>query len=308
MVAPLFVRVARSWAGALMRWALLADVHSNLEALDAVLAHIERRGGARLAVAGDLVGYGADPAAVIDRLRQHNAVCVAGNHEGMIVGRLGFEKCIHRGIRAALWTREALNDLELRWLAALPVSRPLPPDLVLCHGDLDDVERYVTSPQRAEDALDRLRTRYPAASLLVCGHTHRPVLYSEGGVWAAPPVGIPLRVPTSRRCLLNPGSVGQSRDEKLVARYVLYDVERGEVTFHEVLYEHRRTREKMKRAGLDPYLARRQEGRIKQRVDRVRTRVARWAAARKPAPQLLPGTSSTPSDRRSPRRRRAREA
>lgn len=276
-----------------MRWALLADVHSNLEALEAVLAHIERRGGARIAVAGDLVGYGADPSAVIDRLRQRNALCVAGNHEGMIVGRLGFEKCIHRGIRAALWTRDVLTELEMRWLAALPVSRPLPPDLVLCHGDLDDVERYVTTPQRAEEALARLQQRYPAASLLVCGHTHRPVLYAEGGVWASPPVGIPIRVPGTRRCLLNPGSVGQSRDEKLVARYAMYDVARTEITFHEVVYEHKKTSEKMKRAGLDPYLSRRSEGRIKQRVDNVRTRVARWAAARRPVPQLVPGVSST---------------
>ncbi len=275
-----------------MRWAILADVHANLEALESVLAHVERRGGARVAVAGDLVGYGADPSAVIDRLRQRSAACVAGNHEGMIVGRLGFDQCIHRGIRAALWTRHALSELELRWLAALPASRTLPPDLVLCHGDLDDVERYVSSAQRAEHALDRLRRRHPAASMLICGHTHRPVLYAEGGVWASPPVGIPIRVPRSRRCLLNPGSVGQSRDEKLVARYAMFDVARGEVTFHEVAYEHKKASEKMKRAGLDPELARRHEGRIKQRLDVVRTRVARWAAARRPAPALLPGEPS----------------
>lgn len=289
-----------------MRWAILADVHANLEALDAVLAHVDGRGGARVAVAGDLVGYGADPSAVIDRLRQRGAVSVAGNHEGMIVGRLGFDRCIHRGIRAALWTREVLNELELRWLAALPVSRPLPPDLVLCHGDLDDVERYITTPQRAEDALERLRRRYPAASMLICGHTHRPVLYAEGGVWASPPVGIPIRVPGARRCLLNPGSVGQSRDEKLVARYALLDVARGEVTFHEVAYEHKRTSEKMKRAGLDPYLARRREGPFRQRLDDVRTRVARWAAARRPAPDLMPGAK--PIRSRAARSSRAREA
>lgn len=290
-----------------MRWALLADVHSNLEALEAVLAHIEIKGGARIAVAGDLVGYGPDPSAVIDRLRQRGAACVAGNHEGMIVGRLGFDRCIHRGIRAALWTREVLNELELRWLAALPVSRPLPPDLVLCHGDLDDVERYLTSQERADEALFRLRRRYPAASLLVCGHTHRPVLYAEGGVFASPPIGVPLRIPSARRCLLNPGSVGQSRDEKLVARYAFLDVARGEVTFHEVPYEHKKTAEKMRRAGLDPYLARRREGRLRQRLDDVRTRVARWTAARRPAPDLMPG--ATPLRSRLPRRSsRAREA
>lgn len=290
-----------------MRWAVLADVHANLEALDAVLAHVEARGGGRIAVAGDLVGYGADPSAVIDRLRQRGAVCVAGNHEGMIVGRLGFDRCIHRGIRAALWTREALTELELRWLAALPVSRPLPPDLVLCHGDLDDVERYLTTQDRAEEALLRLRRRYPSASMLICGHTHRPVLYAEGGVWAAPPIGIPIRVPPTRRCVLNPGSVGQSRDEKLVARYAMLDVARGEVTFHEVAYEHKRTSEKMRRAGLDPYLARRREGRLKQRLDDVRTRVARWTAARRPAPNLMPGEPVVRA--RLPRRSsRAREA
>ena len=102
------------------RYALLADVHANLEALEAVLAHVDRWGGARLVCAGDLVGYGADPGPVIARLREREVLAVAGNHEQMVLGRLGFERCVRSGIRAALWTRQQLSEGERTWLAQLP--------------------------------------------------------------------------------------------------------------------------------------------------------------------------------------------
>src|SRR5262245_15200964 len=104
-----------------MRLALLADVHANLEALTAVLADLDRRApDAAVVCAGDLVGYGPDPDACIERLHDRRACCVFGNHEEMVLGRRDFSRCVRAGIVAAMWTRAHLGDAARRFLSVLP--------------------------------------------------------------------------------------------------------------------------------------------------------------------------------------------
>jgi predicted phosphodiesterase len=269
-----------------MRYALLADVHGNLEALQSVLSHVRRRGGAQIAVAGDLVGYGPDPSAVIGELRDQGAICVAGNHEGMVLGHLGFDRCVHSGIRAALWTRRHLNALELQWLAALPSTRSLPSGVALCHGDLDDCQRYVSATSGAHHALARLEELYPEADVLVCGHTHQQFCFAREEPREASPVGVPLRMTRGRRFLVNPGGVGQSRDARPLARYAMLDIDAGLLTFFEVPYDVARTRAKMRRVGLVADLSRIERSAFGRRVDHWKTRIARWAAAHAARPSL----------------------
>jgi diadenosine tetraphosphatase ApaH/serine/threonine PP2A family protein phosphatase len=261
------------------RWALLADVHGNLEALEAVLAHLADWPGARLISAGDLVGYGADPEACIERVRARDAVCVAGNHEAMVLGQLGFDRCVHAGIRAALWTRAALSGSSRAWLAGLPRTRAASGELMVCHGCLDDPEFYVSTPAHAEAALERLAREHPGIRVLVCGHTHRPMLHVAGEPRPVR-VGVTLPLPREGRCLVNPGAVGQSRDGRPLARYVRYDDERGAVTFFELAYDDQRTCEKLRRAGLVPRVAFRPPRGARRQLERLRNRWARWAARR----------------------------
>ena len=108
-----------------MRWLLLADIHGNAEALSAVLTHARDWPDARILVAGDVVGYGPDPEACIELIAERGALCVAGNHEGMVLGRIGLGQCNHAGILAARWTREALSARAFRWLAELPDRREI---------------------------------------------------------------------------------------------------------------------------------------------------------------------------------------
>jgi diadenosine tetraphosphatase ApaH/serine/threonine PP2A family protein phosphatase len=260
------------------RLALLADVHANLEALEAVLAHLADWPDARIVAAGDLVGYGADPEACIERVRARAGLCVAGNHEAMVLGRLGFDRCVYAGIRAARWTRTALSAASRAWIAGLPSTLEIPPDLVVCHGRPSDPEFYVSSAARAEDTLRELAETSPRARVLVCGHTHHQMLHAQGESRQVV-VGIPLALPRATRCLVNPGAVGQSRDRKPLARYARYDPEQHAVTFYELAYDHQQARDKMRRAGLVAEVA------IPDGAGhhRWRTRWARWAARGTPS-------------------------
>jgi predicted phosphodiesterase len=263
-----------------MRWALLSDIHANLEALEAVLADLELWPGARILCAGDIVGYGPDPEACIELVRHRAAVCVCGNHEAMVLGRLGFAHCIYAGIKAASWTREVISPGARAYLAALPRRAAAPPDIVTCHGSLDDVEHYIANSCRADAVLEQMGREHPEARLLVCGHTHFPRVYARGDTWARPPVDVALRLDRSRHWLVNPGAVGQSRDAAAVARYARYDTDEAEIVFREVRYAHEVTLAKLREAGLVARVAAEPVSPVGRRIEDLQTRWARWATPR----------------------------
>jgi predicted phosphodiesterase len=123
-----------------MRSLLLADVHSNLDALDAVLAHARTGGGFdEVWVAGDIVGYGAEPSAVIARLREIGAHAVAGNHDLAAIGRMGVEEFNPIAAEAALWQAKQLSDDERTWLGALPLTM-VRGAVTAVHGSLREPE------------------------------------------------------------------------------------------------------------------------------------------------------------------------
>lgn len=241
-----------------MQLALLADVHGNLEALTAVLDDLaSRASGARLICAGDVVGYGPDPEACIERLCSHGALIVLGNHEEMVLGRRDFTQCVYAGITAALWTRKRLARASRALLAALPTWVEAAPGVIVCHGDLASANTYVSTEERAHRALDQLRNLRPEARLLICGHTHEQVSFTRarGFVHARP--GDVIELPQHpESCLINPGAVGQERslsrrsDGCPLARYAVLDLERGLVSYVGVHYDHAATLRKLRAAGL----------------------------------------------------------
>ena len=259
-----------------MRWLLLADVHSNLEALSAVLTHARDWAEARVIVAGDIVGYGPDPQACIDLLSTRGALCVAGNHDGMVLGRIGLGQCNYPGILAARWTRGVLSAPARQWLADLPARRLVGDHLLVFHGDLDDPSRYLDSAERAEGVLRSLEGRGIAATRLICGHTHRPMVHGDDEPWSTPLMGVPILLRRERRYLINPGAVGQSRFEAPMARYARYDDEAGVLIFHAVSYDHRPVCSKLRRAGLVARVTMPSSSRIGREVERIQTRWARW--------------------------------
>jgi predicted phosphodiesterase len=264
-----------------VKLALISDLHANLEALDAVLRELDRSGpGARLVCAGDVVGYGPDPEACIARLQEREALCVMGNHEEMVLGRRDFSRCVYAGIVAAVWTRKELGSAARAYLEALPPYVRIGPSVVVCHGDLESADTYVSTRERAEEALAQLRVRYPAAEVLVCGHTHHAALFTrESGFQLVDRPG-ERRLPAAGQCLINPGAVGQARGGVPLASYALLDMERRRVSFHAVAYDHAATIRKLRAANLVAQVTLEPPRGVWRRVERYRTRWARYWAER----------------------------
>lgn len=234
------------------RLALFADVHANREALAACLAHARRQGYDRAVLLGDLVGYCADPAWVLDeiaRLVGAGAVAVLGNHDDAVVR--GPQPTMHAdAATAVLWTAAQLDEAHRALLAGLPPAIESG-ELLLVHANAWAPRRweYLTSPAAAERSLAATDRR-----LTFFGHVHEPALYhlgAAGGVGAftpSPEVAIPL-VPR-QRWVVNPGSVGQPRDGIPAACYAVYDGRSRLLEYHRVPFDADAAARKIRAAGL----------------------------------------------------------
>ena len=235
-----------------MRVALLADVHANAEALTACLVHARRAGAHRHVFLGDLVGYGADPAAVLDAVMAHveaGGAAVAGNHDLAVVSEAsaGMGPEIRRAVE---WTRDRLNPAQLAFLRALPLTVE-ESDRLYVHANAWAPSRweYVLGPLDAGRSLRATKCR-----VTFCGHAHDAALYHMtplGRVEAFVPVpGIGVPLGPRRRWLAIPGSCGQPRDGNPAASYALLDVEKNAMTWYRVPYDHESAAKKIWRAGL----------------------------------------------------------
>jgi peptidoglycan/xylan/chitin deacetylase (PgdA/CDA1 family)/predicted phosphodiesterase len=259
--------------------ALLADVHANLEALNAVLRDlVQRAPDAQLVCAGDSLGYGPDPDACLEVLAEKNAILVRGNHEEMVLGQRDFGQCVHAGIVAAVWTREKLSGSSLELLEQLPLWTEPARGVVVCHGDLRDAGTYVSDRSRAVAALGQMHELRPEARLLVCGHTHQAMFFTEATGTVHAESDLELLLPDTGSCLINPGAVGQARDSRPIARYALLDLERRIVRYFGVAYDHPATLQKLRRTGLVARVVMPPPRGVAAFVENLKTRRARhWA-------------------------------
>ncbi|MFN3649547.1 MAG: metallophosphoesterase family protein [Armatimonadota bacterium] len=233
-----------------MRYGILSDIHANLPALEAAVEALRREGVDRFLCTGDLVGYGPHPNECVERVAELGAACVAGNHDLIALGRLTTDRCITLARDSLNWTREQLRDDTRAYLAALPERLEVEGGVVLAHGSLEDPQEYVTRPDQAEEQLALLDRLHPGARMVVLGHTHRAWAFAEGeGTLArGRAAGIPLHV----RMLLNPGSVGQSRERRVAAQVLVLDLDREQAQFQAVPYDYARCREALLARGLPP--------------------------------------------------------
>ena len=233
-----------------MRIAVLSDIHSNLEALTAVLAHA----GSVDAVwqLGDVVGYGPEPDAVVATLAAVGAVGVRGNHDAAALGGPEIDWFNPDARAAAEWTRDRLADDTRTWLSALPETLAVG-DVTLVHGSpRDPLREYITNAAIARANLGAVTTPH-----VLHGHTHVPVAFTADGDRmgvVAPSAGSSLAF-DGRRALINPGSVGQPRDGDPRASYLVLDPEAPSVTWHRVPYDVRAVQTAIRAAGLPSRLA-----------------------------------------------------
>jgi len=232
--------------------AILTDLHANREAVTACLAHAEEHRAQGYAFLGDLVGYGADPAWVVDtvmRYQQRGALAVLGNHDAAVAQQA--RKQMHAEALAAVeWTRAQLDSRQLAFLQQLPLTVEKKGCLFV-HASAWNPQQwdYVNGTLEAVKSMHATQCR-----ITFCGHVHEPALYnlSPTGKVAAftPAAETGILLSTHRRWLSIPGSVGQPRDGNPAACYALFDDVESELTYFRVPYDHALAAKKIVAAGL----------------------------------------------------------
>ncbi|NDJ34955.1 MAG: metallophosphoesterase family protein [Chloroflexi bacterium] len=209
-----------------MRYLIISDIHANLTAFETVLEDAGKLGEDYDFVwcLGDVVGYGPDPNECVELLRSMPHLCLAGNHDWAALGRLDIRSFNTDARRAVTWTRETLTDNNLAYLEALPTTFVLG-DFTLAHGSpREPVWEYILDPLIATMNFPHYQTTY-----CLVGHTHTPITFkmSDNGSETEsiqPVYNKPLRLDKKRQ-IINPGSVGQPRDQDPRAAYAFLDME-----------------------------------------------------------------------------------
>ena len=244
-----------------MRYAILSDIHGNLEALSTVLDALALERIDRYLCLGDVMGYGADPAACLARLEACRAVVVGGNHDLACIGKLDLDWFNEAARTALLWTRDQLNFSELDRLRRFPLTETVGP-FTLVHAALRHPERfeYLVDVAQVIDTLSICRT-----PICLAGHTHLPcvVEYDRAHRRLVRILTAPQELSsvscerTLEQCryLINPGSVGQPRDGDPRASFAVLDADSGWIDIRRVPYDIATAQRKIREAGLPPMLA-----------------------------------------------------
>ena len=247
-----------------VKLALLSDLHANLPALEACLAHAHSQGAQRFAILGDLVGYGPHPSEVVERCRelQHEgAIVLRGNHDSFPVNPV-LTGSTWADMTAA-WTRKHLGDHQREWLEHLPLTG-LIDSVYLVHATAEAPEKwhYALDERLASRSLDAA-TRNPEVRYVFGGHVHEQSLFYRGSgrslMRFVPKAGVAIPVGPHRYWLATVGSAGQPRDGDTRANYALLDLGAQRLTFHRVAYDHLAVAREMRSVGLPEVLAARLE-------------------------------------------------
>jgi diadenosine tetraphosphatase ApaH/serine/threonine PP2A family protein phosphatase len=237
-----------------VRYLILSDIHANLQALDAVLAEALSIGYDKVLVLGDLVGYGADPGAVIERtMALEPMAMIRGNHDKVCAGLEPAVLFNEVARKSAEWTAATLPADQLQLLAALPKGpKVVVAGLEICHGAPFDEDYYVFDAPDAARAMDATTER-----LCLFGHTHLPALFAtaEDPVRANEKVEDEVYLPRTGPALINVGSVGQPRDGDPRAAYGLLDLDRGSLLMRRVAYDVAAAQARIVSVGLPIWLA-----------------------------------------------------
>lgn len=235
-----------------MKYAIIADIHANLEALQVVLEDIKTQNCTHIACLGDVVGYNANPKECMDIVRGMNIPVVKGNHDEYCSTENDLEGFNPHAAEAINWTRDQLTADDRQWLRDLKYIR-LVASFTLVHATLD-------GPQRWGYVFDRLAAAasftYQNTAICFFGHTHVPLAFVRdsqvrGGTYSK------FKIESGKKYFINVGSVGQSRDGVAKATYVVFDMQEGTIELRRLDYDIPTTQKKILDAGLPPRLAER---------------------------------------------------
>jgi predicted phosphodiesterase len=235
-------------------YGVLGDIHGNKEALGAALALLQARGAEQLLCVGDVVGYNADSDECALLLRACGALSIAGNHDLIGTGRLGFERCSNKARYSLERTRRTLAPRTAEWLRAQPPTRLIEGAIALVHGGVRDVQLYMRTPQHIRANAALLREDMPTARVCFFGHSHVQKLYEVAGEGVSEMEiadgGIALKRNDPFLYFVNPGSVdAQRKREHKLAECALFDSAAWRIEFLQVPYDAAATETKAAAGG-----------------------------------------------------------
>lgn len=248
-----------------MKLALISDIHSNLQALQACIAHAREHGATQLAFLGDLVGYGGDPAPVLDQIMQEvqtGAWAIRGNHDVMALSPSA--QIQHVGEQGAQWTHSQLQPQHKLFLEQLPLVQTHG-NVLLVHASAHHPERwpYVDNSMAAERSMAAASDIDAGVRYVFSGHVHHQALYyltpTAKLMRFVPQPAVPVPVPVHRQWLAIVGSCGQPRDGDTRAMYALYDQGSASITFHRVDYDCEAATQAIRASGMPESFAQRLE-------------------------------------------------
>lgn len=234
------------------KYAILGDIHGNWEALSAVLADADQQGVDAYVCVGDIVGYNADPALCLDRIRELNAITVRGNHDHYCSHDECLEDFHPLAANVVDWTRHQLSKSQVAFLKGLPLSQMID-GFGIVHSTLDMPDKwgYVFDTLDAESHFN-----YQASSVCFYGHTHVPVVFEKAGRVVRQEFS-KVKVTMGKKYFINVGSVGQPRDGDPRCAYTIYDLKHKVIELRRLEYDIATTQEKIRKVGLPERLARR---------------------------------------------------
>jgi predicted phosphodiesterase len=235
-----------------MKFAIIADIHGNLDAFQVVLEDCKKQQVTHYACLGDVVGYNANPKECLDIVRTMNMPCVKGNHDEYCSSDEHLEGFNPAAAEAVNWTRTQLTEDDRQWLRDLKYSRMVT-NFTIVHATLD-------GPQRWGYVFDKLAAAasftYQNTSVCFFGHTHVPVAFVKdsvvrGGTYSK------FKTEPGKKYFVNVGAVGQPRDNNPKAAYVVYDTIDGTIEIRRLDYDIAAAQKKILAAGLPERLAER---------------------------------------------------
>src|SRR6266567_2755129 len=233
-------------------YGVLGDIHGNREALVATLAALESHRPERLLCIGDIIGYNADSDECAAILRERGVISIAGNHDLIGTGRLGFERCANKAMHALKRTRRLLQPGTAEYLRSLPRTFLVEDRVVLVHGGIRDVQQYMRKPHHIEENVRYLRADFPSRHICFYGHVHEQKIFEvgeDGSIRDLLANGI-VKLHPHREYFVNPGSLDASRKHApKFAEFALFDSGPMTVEFVRVPYDDVRTEAKAAAAG-----------------------------------------------------------
>ncbi len=237
-----------------MKFAIISDIHANLEAFNRVLNDIDKMNCDEIICLGDIVGYGPEPESCINVIRENNIQCLMGNHDAAVCGVLSTDYFNMYAKNAVEWTIENISQDNMEYLKSLPFFAEYE-DMLFVHGALNEPFDYILDVNSLNLNIEILQSDFPGKEFCFFGHTHIPFLSRKGSFELPSPGKHFLEKQSEKVFFINPGSIGQPRGGVTTkACYCIFDNASFEVNFRNIEYNIDKTYKAIVKKGLPEYL------------------------------------------------------